>query len=149
MPLEVQIIRASEFVRLDAQEHLDFHGSKEALHAMARACRKRQIHRAALDLRAIPIPNKPIFTREELSSLVETFHEAGFTYRQRLAVLYRADPHQGVRKFAFISTLQGWQVRAFTDFEKALAWLSEENFHEVPGDAQQIPIRPVKRKLQL
>jgi len=149
MPFEVQVIRASEFVRLDPRQHLDFEASKEALHALARACRKRGIDRAVLDLRALPIPAKPLFTRDELSALVETFHEAGFTTRQRLAVLYRQDPHQGVRKFAFISTLHGWSVRAFCDFEKALAWLSEERFGERHPDLRQIPIRTAKRKLQV
>src|SRR6267378_7669638 len=123
MPFEVQIIRASEFVRLDAHEHLDFESSKEALHAMAHACRKRGIDRAILDIRTVPIPEKPLFTRDELSALVETFHDAGFTLNQRLAVLYRQDPHQGIRKFAFIGTLKGWHVRAFSDFERALTWL--------------------------
>src|SRR5436190_13881371 len=149
MPLEVQIIRASEFVRLDPREHLDFQASKEVLHAMARACRKRGIDRAVLDLRALPIPDKPLFTRDELSALVETFHDAGFTARQRLAVLYRLDPHQGVRKFAFISTLHGWHVRAFSDFEKALTWLSEQDPVGRQPDARPIPIRIVKRKLHV
>src|ERR1051326_229484 len=108
MPLDLQIIRASEFIRLDPHEHLDLDASKELLHAIARACRKRGIDRAVLDLRSLPAPAQPLFTRDELSALVETFREAGFTHNQRLAVLYRHDPHQGVRKFAFISTLQGW-----------------------------------------
>jgi hypothetical protein len=149
VPFEVQIIRASEFIRFDPREHLDFEASKEALRLMARACRKRGIDRAVLDLRPLPIPAKPLFTRDELSSLVETFHDAGFTRRQRLAVLYRQDPHQGVRKFAFISTLQGWHVRAFCDFEKALAWLSDEDIGERQPEAQQVPIRAVKRKLHV
>jgi hypothetical protein len=149
MPLEVQIIRASEFVRLDAREHLDFHASREALHVMAQACRKRGIHHAVLDIRSLPIPAKPIFTRDELSALVESFHDAGFTREQRLAVLYRLDPHQGVRKFAFIGTIHGWHVRAFTDFEKALAWLSEDDVGEPKPAARQIPIRNVRRKLQV
>ena len=146
MPFDVQIIRASEFVRLDAREHLDFESSKEVLHAMARACRKRAIDRAILDLRTVPIPEKPLFTRDELSALVETFHEAGFTLNQRLAVLYRQDPHQGIRKFAFIGTLRGWNVRAFCDFERALAWLCTES-DEPQSEAQQIRIRISKRKL--
>ena len=41
MPVELQIIQASEFVRLDASEHLDFEASKQALQSMAKACRKR------------------------------------------------------------------------------------------------------------
>ncbi len=125
MPIELQIIRASEFVRLGAHGHLNFEGSKELLKSLSQACRKRAIHQAMLDLRDLPAPARRLFTPTELASLVETFREAGFTREQRLAVLYRSDPHHGARMFAFISMIRGWQVRAFGDFEDALYWLSE------------------------
>src|SRR5258705_341866 len=105
MPLELQIIRASEFVSLGAHERLDFDESKKALALLARACRKRGVHRAVLDLRDLPVPDKPLFTPDQLAALVETFREAGFTRRQRLAVLYREDKYYGVRLFAFIGTI--------------------------------------------
>ena len=41
MPVELQVIRASEFVCLDADELLDFEASKNALQGLAQACRKR------------------------------------------------------------------------------------------------------------
>src|SRR5688572_19254617 len=120
MPLELQIIRASEFVRLSPQEHLDFETSKNALALLAIACRKREVDRALLDLRQLPIPPKPLFTPAQLAALVDTFREAGFSRRQKLAVLYRTDRHHGARLFAFIGTFKGWRVRAFGDFEAAL-----------------------------
>ena len=125
MPLDLHVIRASEFVCLDADERLDFAASKKALHALAYACRKRGLDCALLDLRSLPVPVRPVLTPKELAALVGTFHEAGFGRRQRLAVLYRIDPHGGARKFAFIGRLSGWQVRAFADFEAAFLWLSE------------------------
>src|SRR5262245_25343980 len=125
MPLELQIIRAGEFVRLGPQGHLNYEASKEALAVLAHACRKRGLDRALLDLRELPVPAKPLFTPAELASLVQTFREAGFGRHQRLAVLYRSDPHGGAQLFAFISRLRGWQVRAFAEFEAALLWLSD------------------------
>src|SRR4051812_26676501 len=101
MPLELEIIRASEFVRLSAKGHLDFAASKQALRDLAYACHKRGLTRALLDLRELPPPPQPLFTPGELAALVETFREAGFSRRQRLAVLYRTDPHSGARTFAF------------------------------------------------
>jgi len=77
MPLELQIIRASEFVRLGARGHLDMEGTKEALRELARACRKRGLDRALLDLRELPIPAKPFFTPSQLASLVGTFPKPG------------------------------------------------------------------------
>ena len=124
MSLELQIIRASEFIRLGAQGHFDLAASKAALAVLARACRKRGIDRALMDLRALRPKPKPVFSRADLIALVNTFHEAGFTRQDRLAVLYHSDPHHRTRLFAFLSTLHGWTVRAFDDFEAALHWLS-------------------------
>ena len=44
--------------------------------------------------------------------------------RQRLAVLYRSDPHRRARLFAFIANLRGWSVQPFDNYEAALTWLS-------------------------
>jgi hypothetical protein len=141
MPVELQIIRASEFVRLDPHELLDFDESRKALQLLAHACRKRELDRALLDLRTLAIPAKPVFTPTQLAALVHTFREAGFDKHQRLAVLYRSDPHGGARAFAFIGRIQGWQVQAFDNFEEAVHWLSEETeSHE-----GEIPIRITRR----
>ncbi len=141
MPVELQIIRASEFVCLDADEQLDFDESKNVLKSLAHACRKRGLDRALLDVRGMPVSPKPRFTPAQLAELVRTFHEAGFGKHQRLAVLYKTDPHGGARMFAFISRIQGWQVRAFTDFEEALLWLSEAKSSRATREQEiQIPI---------
>jgi hypothetical protein len=149
MPLDLHIIRAQEFVRLGAQGHLNFEQSKEALALLARACRKRGVCCALLDLRALPVPPKPLFTPAQLAALVGTFREAGFTREQKLAVLYRSDPHRGARLFAFISIMRGWQVRAFGDFEEALLWLSEGKAPPREQGAQAIPIRRIKQKVDV
>lgn len=147
MPLDLQIIRAKEFVRVGARDELNFEASKVALQQLALACRKRGVDRALLDLRELPIPPKPLFTSSELAALVGTFREAGFTRQHRLAVLYRSDPHYGARMFAFISTLRGWLVRAFDDFEKALLWLSDEQAARPERGEQAIPVEGGRRKI--
>src|SRR6476646_9045748 len=100
MPFELQVIRATEFVRIGPQGRLDFKSSKKTLAMLAQACRKRGLDRALLDLRSLPVPAEPLFTPEELAELVGTFREVGFGLRQSLAVLYRSDPHHGARTFA-------------------------------------------------
>lgn len=141
MPFELQIIRAAEFIRIGPHGHFDFEASKATLTALARACQKRGLNQALLDLRALPIPAKPLFSPAELAALVETFREVGFGPRQRLAVIYRSDPHQGTRMFAFISRLRGFQVRAFEDFEHALLWLSEGQREQPVREGQSLPIK--------
>ena len=142
MPFELQIIQATEFIRIGPQGRLDLKASKETLAALADACRKRGLDRAILDLRSIPPPVRPFFTPAELAALVDTFREVGFGPRQRLAVLYKTDPHLGARTFAFIGRMKGWHVRAFGEFEAALLWLSAaEPEKRARPEGQSVPIR--------
>jgi hypothetical protein len=125
MPLELEIIRATEFVRMGAQGKFDLAASRSALTTLADACRKRGIDKAVVDLRATQSGPNPVLTPADLAELVRTFAEVGFDRRRlRLAILYRSDPHRRARLFAFLSTLHGWSVKAFGDFEAAVLWLS-------------------------
>lgn len=148
----LDIIRASEFIRLDTREHLDFAASKHVLESLAFACRKRGLDCAMLDLRKLPELDKPHFTTVELSKLIGAFRDAGFSRRQRLAILYRRDVYGGIRTFAFLSKMRGLQVQAFDDFEKAIFWLSEgqEDFAERRGGIP-VPIskREAKKRMEL
>src|SRR5208282_5942155 len=125
--MELQIIRAQEFIRLGAKGHFDLKASKAVLAQLAGACCKRGIDQALVDLRALEPGPKPVFSPNDLVALVNTFHEVGFTHKQRLAVLYGSDPHHRARLFAFIAKLRGWKVQAFDDFEAAVMWLSAAN----------------------
>jgi hypothetical protein len=145
MPLELEIIRATEFVRMGAQGKFDLAASKSALATLAEACRKRGIDQAVVDLRATQSGPNPVLTPADLAELVRIFPDVGFDRRRlRLAILYRSDPHKRARLFAFLSTLHGWSVSAFGDFEAAVLWLSGG---EPPAAAsraagkQVIPIR--------
>lgn len=126
MPIALHLIRASEFIRLDADEQIDFEASKRVLQDLAVACRKRGIGRAMVDIRNMPVPDKPRFTHSELAALAGAFREAGFTREQRLAILYKNDVYGGVRHFTFFTKLRGLQVQAFDQFEDAFFWLTQE-----------------------
>ena len=148
MPLELHIIRAHEFIQLGAHGHFDLAASKATLATLARACRKRNINQALLDLRALHPGPKPVFSPADLAELVGTFREIGFTHRQRLAILYHSDPHHRARLFAFLSTMHGWHVKAFGDFEESFLWLSAGNESEPkrqrsPSE-KNIPLRASK-----
>lgn len=129
MPIDLQVIRTADFVCLDAGDHINFEESQKALQGLAAACRKRGLDRAMLDLRDLPVLEKPRFTGTELAALVGAFREAGFSRHQRLAVLYRHDVYGGVRRFTFFSRMRGLQVQAFHEFEDAMHWL----FKDQPG----------------
>jgi hypothetical protein len=88
MPMELQIIRAREFIRLGAHGQIDLEASKAVMAELAGACRKRGINQAMLDLRELPMPGPvPVFSPQDLVMLVNTFREIGFTQKHRLAVL--------------------------------------------------------------
>jgi hypothetical protein len=125
MPLELEIIRATEFIRVGPKGQFDLAASKEALATLALACRKRGLDNALVDLRAFQPGPVPVFAPTDLVELVKTFPEVGFSKRLRLAILYRSDPHRRARLLSFLSQLHGWNVRAFGDFEAALGWLSQ------------------------
>jgi hypothetical protein len=146
MPLNLQIIRASEFIRLGAKGRVNVMESQEILAEIARACRKRGIDRALLDVRAVHIGPKPVFSIQDLAKLVSTFHELGFRKEHRLAVLYSADPHHRARLFAFLSNLHGWQVRAFHEFEEALVWLWQTEPGEKTQPRERVEEVPVKTR---
>ena len=132
--------------------HFDLAASEEALSELAAACRKRGIEQAMMDLRTLRPGPKPVFSPADRAELVGTFRKVGFTLRQRLAILYQSDPHRRARLFAFLSTLHGWDVRAFGDFEEALLWLSKH--HEAaagrlpPSRGKQVPVRFSNRTTQ-
>ncbi len=145
MPQELQIIRASEFIRMGAHGHFDLPASQVALADLAAACRKRGINHAMIDLRALHPGPKPVFSPADLAALVTTYQQVGFSPQQRLAILYHSDPHHRARLFAFLSSMHGFAVRAFGDFEKALLWLSqgqelESRRRRAPGE-KEIPVR--------
>ena len=150
MPQELQIIRASEFIRFGAHGHFDLPASKAALAEVAAVCRKRCIAHAMMDLRALHPGPKPVFSPADLAELVGTFREVGFTQQERLAILYHSDPHHRARLFAFLSTMHGYAVRAFGGFEEALLWLSSgqepgPERRRSPGE-KQVPVRFSKRE---
>ena len=149
MPITLEIIRASEFVRVDATEHLDFEASKNVLQALALACRKRGLDRAMLDLRALPVKAKPHFTTAQLTALIGAFREAGFSRKQRLAVLFLHDIHGGIRTFAFLSKMRGLEIEAFDDFERAILWLSDGAAEEHHGVPVRIGKREIKRRMEV
>jgi hypothetical protein len=153
MPMELQLIRASEFIRLKTDGHLDLSTTKLALAKIARACRKRAISRAMLDLRKFQPGPKPVLTTKDLTELVDTFFEIGFSKEQRLAVLYTSDPHHRARLFSFLCRMHGWQVKGFGNFENAMLWLlsqeTSEHSQKQLGEEIPIRIRSVSTKLNL
>lgn len=143
---QFQVIRASDFVCFDADEHLNFEDTRKVLEQLAVACRKRGLDRAMVDLRDLPVPEKPRFTRGELAEMAEAFRAAGFTGRQRLAVLHSHDTHGTIREFVSICREHGLQVHAFGEFDAAIHWLGKPTETEHPVECKHGAEVPIVRK---
>lgn len=141
MPVELQIIRAREFIRMATEGHaqgqFDLTASCAVLAKLATACKRRGIHRALLDVQKARVPLTPT----EMASLVNVFREIGFPDDLRLAILHSGDPFRRARMFALISRMKGWSVRAFGKFEEAMVWLSKnEDKSEIHTLGKQISV---------
>jgi len=137
MPVELQIIRAREFIRMGTEGQFDLAASCAVLAKLATACKRRGIHRALLDGRNARAPLTPT----EMASLVNVFHDIGFPDDLRLAILHSGDPFRRARMFALISRMKGWSVRAFSKFEDAMLWLSQnEDKPRTQNHAKRIPV---------
>jgi hypothetical protein len=143
---QFQVIRASDFVCFDADEHLNFEDTRKVLEQLALACRKRGLDRAMVDLRDLPVPPEPRFTRAELAEMANAFRAAGFTERQRLAVLQSHDTHGTIRDFVSISRKRGLQVQAFREFDAAIHWLGKATETEHPVECKPGAEVPIVRK---
>src|ERR1700744_2547897 len=120
MPIELEIIRAAEFVRMGTEGQFDLAASCAVLAKLAAACKRRGIHRALVDVRN-SVAN---LTPAELAALGDVLPEIGLPSDQRIAILHAEERSQRPRMFAFISRMKGWKVDAFTKFEDAMCWLS-------------------------
>lgn len=131
MSVQLEIIRAAEFIRFGTKGEFDLVASCAALHSLAEACQRRGMNRALLDGRNARAELSP----NELAALVNAFVEIGFSRDLRLAILHAAERYQRARLFAFISRIKGWNVRAFGDFEQAMYWLSSDQLQPLPKPA--------------
>jgi hypothetical protein len=147
MPVDIEIIRASEFVRLGTHGKFDFKGTRAVLLKMIAACGKRHISRALIDIRDA----SSTLTRDDLVALVKVFGESVVSKRLRVAILHKSGQGDRAKLFAFLNAVQGRFMCAFETFEKALCWLSTEmDSDRQPGaSAQAMPIHTAKGGLRI
>ena len=121
MPYQLQVIKTSDFVKLDKLGKIDLARTRQALEDVARACVERGMTCALLDARAA----HGDLSMADLYHLAGVFQAMGFRRDHRLAILHR----KGGEKAGFFATCasnRGWNVQAFDEFEQAMEWFSTE-----------------------
>jgi hypothetical protein len=132
MPLNMQVIQTSDFIRQNSEGEYDQQQSLEVLKGVAQVCVERGINCALLDVRDARSDMK----MDDVYQLAQAFKEVGFQKKQRLAMLYRASgperveffgvqPGERAKLFAMCASDDGWNVRAFDDYGKAIEWFAE------------------------
>lgn len=130
MPFEVQMIKASEFLRLGVHGLIDLNASCDILQKIANACARRGICRALLDVRDV---NSDL-SNDEVVALANSLGAMGFTKATRVAVLHGNDRDAQARLFAACAISRGWNLRPFFDYEEATDWLAiAEEADELKG----------------
>lgn len=119
MPVNMQIVKANDFIRLDAKGEVNLEESWQALAALAKQCVDLGVDYALLDVRKAQSDLKVT----DVYRLAHAFEHVGFSKHHRLAVLH---PYAGKRAeiFAAFASDRGWHVRAFDDFEEAIEWFN-------------------------
>jgi len=124
MPLELQIIRAAEFIRMGPKGEFDMVASCAVLTEFGKGMPDARNGSALLDVRKATAPLAP----KEMAALVKTFFtEIGFTQNHRLAILHSGDPYRGRERSRSSAGCGDGKLRAFGDFGRGhgLAFLGK------------------------
>jgi hypothetical protein len=122
MAYNLQVVKTSDFVRMDGKGNLDLVESRRALERIAKTCIERGASCALLDVRKVHSDLK----YEDLYTLITAFNAMGFRKDHRLAILHRYSGGEKADFFALCASTRGWNVRAFDNYEEAIEWFETE-----------------------
>lgn len=122
MPYNIRIIPAREFLRLDAEGHLDLQTSRKLLSDAIWTCLRSKVGRVLIDVREVATTD---MTAAHLCSLADVCREVSAPNEQdKIAILNR--PKDEFNRAEFLASMAqgaGWNIMAFQDFEAAFDWL--------------------------
>lgn len=96
MPFNLQIIRTSDFIRLNSVGEYDQEQTRGVLSKIAKACIARGVDYALVDVRDA----RSEMELNDLYQLALAFKEMGFRKNHRLAILYSSEAGEHVKFFA-------------------------------------------------
>jgi hypothetical protein len=120
MPCKLQIVKTSDFLRLNPQGQLDLKQSHDVLAGLAKACIDHSVDCALLDVRDM----KSSLKLQDLHALAKAFQEMGFREHHRLAVLHCYNDRERAELFAMFAADRGSNVRTFEEYEEAIEWFT-------------------------
>ena len=121
MPTLYKIISAKDFIKARPNGITDLEQSKQVLLELAMIAGLSPEHEILLDIRE----SDAGLTHEELYELIQELEKHRSFFHNKIAVLSRDDEqYSRAGFFEICANLEGFQVAAFIDFEKAINWLN-------------------------
>jgi hypothetical protein len=121
MPTNLRIIHAKDFITATAHGSVDFEEFKKALVDIATAAGPLTDYEILLDTRKVG----SCLSITELRDLAVELATLGAALGHKTAVLCPPERFNDAEFFALCAERRGLQVRGFTSFEDAMAWLTE------------------------
>jgi hypothetical protein len=118
----LRIVPVHEFLRTDVDGKIDLGTSRDVLKAVVAASSQSGLYRVLVDVRGVAHD----ISIADLYDLASDLEALGVGARHRIATLH--ETAEGLERAGYFSVLaraRGHAVRAFSDFETAVAWLSE------------------------
>lgn len=119
MPTNIRVIRARDFVKATATEHLDFKETRRLLMEVASVADSLTNCEIILDTRKA----QSSMSVTDLWNLAAELSKLGDAIRRKIAVLCPTERFDQAGYFALCAQNRGLRVRAFTSFEDAVEWL--------------------------
>ena len=120
---EVRIVTVREFLQSDMRTgEIDLGRTRRLLAAIVNESMQRGVYRVMIDARGNPTG----LSTPDIFELVADAESLGFTPRHRVAILrVRPEALQRAKYIGALAGSKGLSVRAFDDYEAALAFLNE------------------------
>jgi hypothetical protein len=121
---EIRIVAVREFLQSDMRTgEIDLDRTRRLLAAIMNESMQRGVYRVMIDARGNPTG----LSTPDIVELVAGAHSLGFTPRHRVAILrVRPEALQRAKYIGALAGSRGFNVRAFDDYEAALAFLNED-----------------------
>ena len=121
MPTMYKIINAKDFIKARPNGVLDLEQSKQLLLELAMIAGLSPEHEILIDIRK----GHAGLTHKELHELIKVLENNRSFFNNKIAILSRDDEqYNRAGFFEICANLDGFQVAAFIDYEKACNWLN-------------------------
>ena len=121
MPTQYKIIKAKDFIKARPSGITNLEQSKQVLLELAMIAGLSPEHEILLDVRE----TNASLTHEDLYELIKELEKHRSFFKNKIAILSRDDEqYNRAGFFEIFANIEGFEVAAFIDFEKACSWLN-------------------------